>query len=303
MRIGFLGSVQVDYQVFRYLYKTFRVLGHESIIITNSNQINNLDILLVKDDCFTDTIGYQNFIRLILEAKNQGISTAIILQDLEHVYRGRTPPYYDTNKKFTELMDVVFCANPNGEPIPKELGREFVWLPNGYDPSLFFPMENTEFIDDVCFVGTNVPWIHCAVPPINISRDMLFSTLKKNFNAKIWGRFGVNKYLEDVNQVYNSFKITVNLTHSKEGVFTNRLFEAPGAGICLFTDYGTHLDLLYDVGKEVVGYRSLPELVNLIHYYLENEDERRVVALAGYQRARKNHTWVNRVKTILGAIE
>jgi len=302
VNVGFLGSVRVDYQVFNYLYHTFKRTGHHVTQVLNINLLNDLDLLLVKDDCFTDTVDFGVFTRIISSAKKQGIPTAIILQDLEHVYYLRAAPYYETNKRLTQMVDYVFSANPNGTPIPREVNRDFTWLPNGYDPTVFYPTSTIKREHDVCFIGTNVPWIHKAVSPLNLDRSTLLQTLKKKFNAGIWGRYGINNYVENANHIYNTHRVTINLTHSREGTFTNRLFEAPGSGILLLTDHGTHLDQLYEVGREIIGYRSLEELIQLIEDYLINETEREKIAMAGHRRARRDHTWENRIEKILEVV-
>ncbi len=49
-----------------------------------------------------------------------------------------------------------------------------------------------------------------------------------------------------------------------------RLFEATGCGALLITDYKDNLNELFEIGEEIVAYRSPEEAAALIKYYLSN---------------------------------
>ncbi len=67
-------------------------------------------------------------------------------------------------------------------------------------------------------------------------------------------------------------------------------FEAPMSGAFYLTEYLDEIAELYKIGKEIETYRSIPELVDKIKYYLENPDEAEAIRKAGRQRALKDHT-------------
>jgi len=75
-----------------------------------------------------------------------------------------------------------------------------------------------------------------------------------------------------------------------------RLFEATGVGILLITDSKVNLNELFELGKEVVAYRSPEECVELVQYYLEHDREREDIARAGQERTLQEH-WVSRGRT------
>lgn len=77
-----------------------------------------------------------------------------------------------------------------------------------------------------------------------------------------------------------------------------REFEAPMAGAFYLTGWLPEIALHYEVGKEIVCYRSFEELVDLARYYLEHEEERERIRLAGRERARRDHTWERRYETL-----
>jgi hypothetical protein len=73
-----------------------------------------------------------------------------------------------------------------------------------------------------------------------------------------------------------------------------REFEATMAGAFYLTGWIEELADLYEIGKEIVCYRSREEMVDLARWYLAHDDEREKVRLAGHARALRDHTWERR---------
>ena len=55
--------------------------------------------------------------------------------------------------------------------------------------------------------------------------------------------------------------------------------------------------------KEIVLFDSLPELVQKARYYLSHPEERECIALAGRQRAMRDHTWKQRFQTLFASLD
>jgi len=97
--------------------------------------------------------------------------------------------------------------------------------------------------------------------------------------------------------LYNSSKLVLNISRSKE--LNMRVFEVLGCGRPLLTD---HVEEVTDIFKNKVHlatYSSLDELIDLILYYLVNEEEREEMARRGQEECYKKHTLDHRVRTIL----
>lgn len=77
-----------------------------------------------------------------------------------------------------------------------------------------------------------------------------------------------------------------------------RNFEVPGCGGFTLTGMADNLDEYYKIGKEVVCFKDTNDLVDRVHYYLRNEDERMAIAEAGYERTMSEHTYVHRFTEI-----
>jgi spore maturation protein CgeB len=56
--------------------------------------------------------------------------------------------------------------------------------------------------------------------------------------------------------------------------------------------------LHYEVGREIVCYRTPAELVDRARWYLAHDDERERIRRAGHERAMRDHTWHRRYQTL-----
>jgi len=78
-----------------------------------------------------------------------------------------------------------------------------------------------------------------------------------------------------------------------------RLFEATACGALMITPYVPYLEELFDLGKEIVIYEDLYDLLDKINYYLKHEGERKKIAKAGQKRTLRDHTYDKRVDKII----
>ena len=78
-----------------------------------------------------------------------------------------------------------------------------------------------------------------------------------------------------------------------------RLFEATGVGALLVTDWKENLHEMFEPGKEVVCYRTREECAEIVQYYLEHSEERAAIARAGQQRALRDHTYYQRMQSLI----
>lgn len=77
-----------------------------------------------------------------------------------------------------------------------------------------------------------------------------------------------------------------------------REFEGPMSGAFYLTGWMEEMTLHYEVGREIVCYRSPEELVEKARWYLEHDDEREKIRRAGHARALRDHTWHRRFETL-----
>lgn len=102
-------------------------------------------------------------------------------------------------------------------------------------------------------------------------------------------------------EAINSYKIGFNRNIADD--INYRTFETCGCGTFLLTNYTKGLEQLFDIGKEIITYNSITDLDSKVKYYLEHEEERKIIAKAGFKRVRKDHTYDERTKLIMSLIE
>ena len=78
-----------------------------------------------------------------------------------------------------------------------------------------------------------------------------------------------------------------------------RDFEVLSCGGLYLTTFDWELARAFRVGEEVLCYQNIWDCVEQIKYYLRNPEEARQIANAGRERILKEHTWTNRMATLL----
>ena len=123
------------------------------------------------------------------------------------------------------------------------------------------------------------------------------SQLRQHYHGEAWGL--------DVYRILSESAITLNRHGeiAQQYASNMRLYEATGMGACLVTDWKENLHTLFELGKEVVTYRSADELVEKVKYLLADDKERAKIAKAGQEKTLKEHTFYNRMKELHEILE
>jgi len=91
--------------------------------------------------------------------------------------------------------------------------------------------------------------------------------------------------------------------HNSTGPINFRTFYLPANGVLQICDNKSHLGQIFELGKEVVGYDSIDEAIELTRYYLEHEEERRAIAAAGWRRTLREYNEVAAFDFIRRAVD
>jgi spore maturation protein CgeB len=157
---------------------------------------------------------------------------------------------------------------------------------------------------DVCFVG--MPFDN-RIEIFNELREFnvgVFGDLWDRCSGKVKGDYVKGPASGDkVLKIYSASKIVMNINHPQSiyGVNT-RTFDIPACGAFEIMDYKKGVEDLFDIGREIVCYRDVSELKTFVRYYLDHPEKRKEIAENGCLRARREHTWDQRVKTILDVL-
>jgi spore maturation protein CgeB len=105
----------------------------------------------------------------------------------------------------------------------------------------------------------------------------------------------------DAAKVYNLAKVCPNVHHPQTqiGGLNTRTFEVLAAGGFELVDDVAGLDENFEVGREIVSYTSPMHFRELVDYYVAHDGERAAISERGRVRVLRDHTYEERLKTIL----
>ncbi|MFH1824875.1 MAG: glycosyltransferase [Candidatus Firestonebacteria bacterium] len=174
--------------------------------------------------------------------------------------------------------------------------------------------DKTKYKSKVSFIGTVVPQRvkvleHIADLDLSIwgSKYNIFGNWIKEFPvlAKSYRRGPFKEYSEVV-KIINSSDIIVNIhgfTGEKHFDMPSRTFEVAGCGTFQLTEYTESISEYFEIGKEIICFKTKEELRDLIKYYLSQTKEREEIAKNAQKRTYKDHTFKQRIKKMLEIIK
>lgn len=153
---------------------------------------------------------------------------------------------------------------------------------------------------DISFIGSYEPGLYDA-------RVTYLSKLK-DLDLHIWGnknwlRTPLVKFYhgwsknEEILEIYKKSKIVVNIDQQipEEEGLNVRPFEVTAAGSFLLNDpIKDDIYRLFEEGKEVIVFKDGDDLRAKVEYYLSHNKERERIAQAGFERTKREHTYIDR---------
>jgi len=177
-----------------------------------------------------------------------------------------------------------------------------IYLPEGFDASSYRPIDIKKDLD-LSFVGGAYgfrPWI---------VRDLRRRGLDVAAFGDGWEREGV--WGDAQVEVFNRSVVNIGLggigySERLTNVKT-RDFEIPGTGGGVYlTTYNSDLARHFVIGKEILCYQSVDELVEQARQCIAEPDEAAVIAINGRRRCLREHRWLHRyarICSILGILD
>lgn len=242
--------------------------------------------------------------------------------------------YCNATHQFHLIKDLApaydFCLTPEKERIEdyRRIGANPVYMMYGANPKIYKPYKvRQEF--DVTFVGqkfgdrpknikrlldegVNVKiwgagWQINKFQKESLTKQRITRVLNKiglksskskdSFRHLENGVYGPLLSDEEMVKMYSRSKISLGSTITPDDQYRFmklRDFEAPMSRAFYLVDYWYEIEDYYKVGKEVVCYEGIDDLIDKVKYYLTHENERETIRKAGLKRARSQHAWENR---------
>lgn len=176
-------------------------------------------------------------------------------------------------------------------------GATPLYLPEGANPEVHRPFDVEKTID-VSFVGQRYG-----------SRPAVIDALRKaGIRVETFGPGWPNGSLSTPEMVRTYSRSRVNLGfggvagHKDTYCLKGRDFEVPMSGGLYLTEAYEELERFHEVGKEIVTYSGVEDLVEKIRWLLSNPEEAEVLRQAGRRRALSEHTWEMRFETVFRLI-
>jgi spore maturation protein CgeB len=214
---------------------------------------------------------------------------------------------FDTfSSRWAPAFNFVATTSTSALPKYEAIGYKNVlktqWACNHFEyRPLNFPLDT-----EVSFVGM----AHGIRPQLVAS--LRSAGIKIITRGKGWPEGRINQ--EEMIRLFNRSRINLNFSNaSRKPSLLKRLFkgakaqlqqikgrnfEIPGCGGFLLTDATENLAEYYTLGKEVVVYESMKDLIDKTRYYLAHEKERAAIAKAGYERTIREHTYEIRFRDL-----
>ena len=214
-------------------------------------------------------------------------------------YAATTDPFSVTKYEKLGITPILtqWAAQLSGPPpakLPPEAYDRDVSFVGGYNSSRAW------YIERIRAAGIAVDCFGAGWPAGKISfpeMEKIFYRSRINLNLS-------NSVNPDVRYLLSGIRPLVNFLRSPKLAeqIKARNFEIPLAGGFQLTNYVRGIERYLSIGGEVAVFASPEECVEQVRYYLQNEDERREILLAGHRRALAEHTYEFRLKNILGEI-
>lgn len=137
-----------------------------------------------------------------------------------------------------------------------------------------------------------------------LERGVLVDELiRRGAKISLFGRGWPNsRWVDNASQVFRRSQINLGigfaLASARITTTKGRDFECPGVGACYLTTYNWELPMLYDIGKEILCYREIEELVEMYGYYVKRPEECLKIAQAAHRRCLDEHTWEKRFRKL-----
>lgn len=319
MRVAYIGNFQPEFSTENDVRKAFEFLGHQVIMVQENDptavhklytlvEDNALDLLLITST-WDDALDLHAMLDIYKRCADKGIPTATYHLD---VFWGsdRGDRRWWLNPMFRTAH--VFTASNDWNKEWAGIGVNHHWLrPAVRHDAAHFGTPRPEYECDVAFLGSNGIGYHEGVWPY---RKELINALREMCERNGWSwrnpggelhkpNAGKIERNEDRNDFYASAKVTVGdslcLKREKSEYCSDRVYEATGCGGFLIMPKLDFLVRDFDGELDMYPWGDFKKLEEIIRYYLEHPAERTQSRDYCQAVSRAEHTYVNRVESIL----
>lgn len=210
--------------------------------------------------------------------------------------------------------DAYFCFEKSDVDKLKLLGAPAYFLPQGYDPAVYYPVASEKDID-ILFVGAlyrypkRIRLLKLAVKEFGNDYTMKVYGWYKPFSKNpfrwlfrerrdVFENKNIPPY--EVNRLYNRARICINIHHAQSVEGANpKVFEICGAGAFQLVDYNPFIAGIYP-GGEVSLFRTDADFIEKIRRFLDTDISAQ--AAKAHQEVKQFHTFECRIKEAMAIL-
>ena len=177
------------------------------------------------------------------------------------------------------------------------------YLPNMCDPDIQYRYDvDQKWRADIVFTGK----VEHTRLDRNDERYTLIERLSNKPNVKIYGAFGIPR-VEGIDYFHaisgSKIGLSIGITSDVRLYHSDRLINYLSCGTCVLAKRVEDSDLLFEDGVHVRYFDSVDEFFDLAAWYLQHDQEREKIALAGMERAHHEFNTEKVVGSMLDLIE
>jgi spore maturation protein CgeB len=333
MKILFSGHHNPHFlTITEYLERAIRLLGHELFIFEDRQHsipgrvrervdvLNRIDLRIINKqllslaeestpDIAIVTGGHRISSETIKNLRDRGVKCILWTIDPPLNFQ----PIIDA----APLYDYIFCQGTEAIDLLAGIGiRGAQWLPMACDPYYHHPVDCSEadkekYGSDVVFVGSYYR-----------DRAALLEKISA-LDVAIWGPGwdaldresplrrsvrGAHTTPDEWLKIYSASNIVLATHyHDPQGKFpvyqaSPRVFEAMACGAFLICDDQRDVFSLFKEDRHLVKFFDSNDLHEKVEYFLDRPTERKQIAAEGRQEVLDNHTYIDRIKSLLLSI-
>lgn len=201
------------------------------------------------------------------------------------------PDVYElSTSKIAHNFDVFYSNDKDSVELHRQNNILAYQLPMATDASFFYPVPPQEnYVCDVLHLGA-----------AHEDRIEAVRMLEKHFDTHVygenWDQHGVKGrgfvFGKDVLITLSSAKIVVIFSRTPSGkqIVKPQLFNFLSAGALVLTEDFPDIHSYFDVGKDVVGFSGMNDMVEKVQYYLNHPKEAAAIRKSGREKALQ-YTW------------
>ena len=209
-------------------------------------------------------------------------------------------------KQEYEQYDICFISSEKyAEKLNNEVKTIVKPLLQCTDPDVFYTSKDEFLSENLLFVGRTR----------GEYRKIIKDVMETDFDVSVYGGGGWHRYIDEkyikeefipndeLNKYYSSCNILLNDHWEEMRIWdfpSNRLFDALACGTFIISD---EIESAHTVFEDtVITYNDADDLNDKIEYYLTHDEEREKISKKGQEIVLKNHTFDNRVETIIDCL-